>query len=134
MELATFIGLAEQAAIPRYLYLARSRQATAMSLTGPFEAADQAIEEAAAYGERIGEPDTWGVQASQLAGLAYIRHDWTRLSQLAAARGRRSCHPSSPCTCGPGCCSRPARKPRRRPWWHRYPTGRRCTGGVIPRC
>ena len=88
MELATFIGLAEQAAIPRYLYLARSRQATAMSLTGPFEAADQAIEEAAAYGERIGEPDTWGVQASQLAGLAYIRHDWTRLSQLAAARGQ----------------------------------------------
>ena len=88
VELATFIGLAEQAAIPRYLYLARSRQATAMSLTGPFEAADQAIEEAAAYGERIGEPDTWGVQASQLAGLAYIRHDWTRLSQLAAARGR----------------------------------------------
>ena len=88
MELATFTGLAEQAAIPRYLYLARSRQATAMSLTGPFEAADQAIEEAAAYGERIGEPDTWGVQASQLAGLAYIRHDWTRLSQLAAARGQ----------------------------------------------
>ena len=88
VELATFIGLAEQAAIPRYLYLARSRQATAMSLTGPFEAADQAIEEAAAYGERIGEPDNWGVQASQLAGLAYIRHDWTRLSQLAAARGQ----------------------------------------------
>src|SRR6185503_10087134 len=69
-------------------YLARSQQATAMSLTGPFEAADQAIEEAAAYGERIGEPDTWGVQASQLAGLAYMRHDWTRLSQLAAARGQ----------------------------------------------
>src|SRR5690242_14590074 len=88
VELATFIGIAEQAAIPRYLYLARSRQATAMSLTGPFEEADQAIEEAAAYGERIGEPDTWGVQASQLAGLAYIRHDWTRLSELAAARGQ----------------------------------------------
>src|SRR5206468_11944620 len=57
------------------------------SLTGPLETAAQLIDEAAAYGERIGEPDTWGVQASQLAGLAYIRHDWTRLSELAAARG-----------------------------------------------
>ena len=27
------------------------------------------------------------MQASQLVGLAFIRHDWTRLSQLAAARG-----------------------------------------------
>ena len=115
VELATFIGLAEQAAIPRYLYLARSRQATAMSLTGPFEAADQAIEEAAAYGERIGEPDTWGVQASQLAGLAYIRHDWTRLSQLAAARGQAIMPPEFALHLRAGCCSRPARRPRRRP-------------------
>ena len=88
VELATFTGLAEQAAIPRYVYLARSRQATAASLTGPLEAADRLIEDAAAYGERIGEPDTWGVQSSQLAGLAYIRHDWTRLSELAAVRGQ----------------------------------------------
>jgi hypothetical protein len=28
------------------------------------------------------------VQSSQLAGLAYVRRDWTRLSELAAARGR----------------------------------------------
>ena len=88
VELATFTRLAEQAAIPRYLYLARSRQATAASLTGPLETADRLIDDAAAYGERIGEPDTWAVQASQLAGLAYIRHDWTRLSELAAARGQ----------------------------------------------
>ena len=88
VELGTFTQMAERAAIPRYLYLARSRQATVASLTGPLETADQLIDEAAAYGERIGEPDTWGVQASQLAGLAYIRHDWTRLSELAAARGQ----------------------------------------------
>ena len=88
VELGTFTQMAERAAIPRYLYLARSRQATVASLTGPLETADQLIDEAAAYGERIGEPDTWGVQASQLAGLAYIRHDWTRLSKLAAARGQ----------------------------------------------
>ena len=88
VELGTFTQMAERAAIPRYLYLARSRQATVASLTGPLEMADQLIDEAAAYGERIGEPDTWGVQASQLAGLAYIRHDWTRLSKLAAARGQ----------------------------------------------
>ena len=88
VELGTFTQMAERAAIPRYLYLARSRQATVASLTGPLETADQLIDEAAAYGERIGEPDTWGVQASQLAGLAYIRHDWTRLSRLAAARGQ----------------------------------------------
>ena len=88
VELGTFTQMAERAAIPRYLYLARSRQATVASLTGPLETADQLIDEAAAYGERIGEPDTWGVQASQLAGLAYIRHDWTRLSKLAAGRGQ----------------------------------------------
>ena len=88
VELGTFTQMAERAAIPRYLYLARSRQATVASLTGPLETADQLIDEAAAYGGRIGEPDTWGVQASQLAGLAYIRHDWTRLSKLAAARGQ----------------------------------------------
>jgi AAA ATPase domain len=87
VQLATFTRLAERAAIPRYLYLARSRQATSASLTGPLEAADELIESAAAYGERIGEPDAWGVQSSQLVGLAIIRHDWTRLSHLAAARG-----------------------------------------------
>jgi len=83
-----FTKLAEEAAIPRYVYLARSRRATLMSLTGPLEAADRLIDDAAVYGKRIGEPDTWGVQSSQLAGLAYIRHDWTRLSELAAVRGQ----------------------------------------------
>jgi len=87
VQLATFTRMAEQAAIPRYLYLARSRQATSASLTGPLEAADELIESAAAYGERIGEPDAWAVQASQLVGLAFVRHDWTRLNHLAAARG-----------------------------------------------
>jgi hypothetical protein len=88
VELGTFTRLAEQAKIPRYLYLARSRQATAASLTGPLETADELIEAAAAYGERIGEPDVWAVESSQLIGLALIRHDWTRLNGLAAARGR----------------------------------------------
>ena len=59
VQLATFTRLAERAAIPRYLYLARSRQATSASSTGPLEAADELIESAAAYGERIGEPDAW---------------------------------------------------------------------------
>jgi AAA ATPase domain len=80
VQLATFTRLAEQAAIPRYLYLARSRQATSASLTGPLEAADQLIESAAAYGERIGEPDAWAVQASQLAaarGLALTPPEFT---------------------------------------------------------
>jgi hypothetical protein len=87
-QVDAFARLAEDTAIPHYLYLARSRQATLASLTGPFERADQLIAEAAAYGERIGEPDTWGVQASQLAGLAMLRMDWTRASALAAARGK----------------------------------------------
>jgi hypothetical protein len=87
VQLATFTRLAELSAIPRYVYLARSRQATSACLTGPLEKADELIEAAAAYGKRIGEPDAWGVQSSQLVGLAFIRHDWTRLSQLAARRG-----------------------------------------------
>ena len=88
VQLGTFTRLAEQAAIPRYLYLARSRQATGVSLTGPLETADELIATAAAYGERIGEPDAWAVESSQLVGLAFIRHDWTRLNALAAARGQ----------------------------------------------
>jgi hypothetical protein len=88
VELGTFARLAGQAAIPRYLYLARSRQATAASLTGPLETADELITAAAAYGERIGEPDAWAVESSQLTGLAFIRHDWTRLNGLAAAHGQ----------------------------------------------
>jgi hypothetical protein len=87
-QLDTFGRLAEDAAIPRYLYVARSRRATLASLTGPLELADELIESAASCGERIGEPDTWGVQASQLAGLAFLRNDWTRVSALAAARGQ----------------------------------------------
>ena len=79
MELATFIGLAEQAAIPRYLYLARSRQATAMSLTGPFEAADQAIEEAAAYRTRLARLDEELAEAD-------THHDIERSARLAAER------------------------------------------------
>ena len=88
IQLGTFTGLAEQAAIPRYLYLARSRHATSACLTGPLEAADRLIESAAAYGERIGEPDAWAVESSQLVGLAFIRHDWIRLNGLAATRGQ----------------------------------------------
>jgi hypothetical protein len=87
VELGVFTRLAEQAAIPRYLYLARSRQATAASLTGPLETADELITAAGAYGERIGDPDAWAVESSQLAGLAYLRRDWTRVSNAAAARG-----------------------------------------------
>jgi len=71
LQLATFTRLAEQAAIPRYLYLARSRQATSASLTGPLEAADELIESAAAYGERIGEPDAWSVQACGVPQLGH---------------------------------------------------------------
>ena len=88
VQLGSFTRVAERAAIPRYLYLARSRQATAASLTGPLEKADELIAEAAAYGERIGEPDVWAVESSQLVGLAFIRHDWIRLNALAAARGQ----------------------------------------------
>ena len=75
VELGTFTRLAEQAAIPRYLYLARSRQATAAALAGPRQTAYERIAAAAAYGERIGEPDAWAVESSQLVGLAFIRHD-----------------------------------------------------------
>src|SRR5262249_8729604 len=88
VELDVFTRLAEQAGIPRYLYLARSRRATAACLTGPLEAADELIAAAAAYGERIGEPDAWGGKARQLAGRADLRHDWTRLSDLAQTRGQ----------------------------------------------
>jgi hypothetical protein len=133
-QLDAFSRLAEDAAIPRYLYLARSRRATLASLTGPLETADELIESAAAYGERIGEPDAWAVQSSQLVGLAFIRHDWTRLNGLAAARGQVLTRPSSPGRRGPGCSSRRATGPRPPPWWPRCPASRPPTDGDTPRC
>ncbi|MFF0267649.1 ATP-binding protein [Kribbella sp. NPDC004536] len=86
-EVDGFVRLAERTGIPHYRYLALSRVATRATLTGPYELADELIENAAGYGERIDEPDTWGVEASQLIGLAMLRHDWTRVSALAATRG-----------------------------------------------
>ncbi len=87
-QVDAFTRLAEDTAIPHYVYLARSRRATLASLTGPFQRAERLIAEAAAYGERIAEPDTWAVQASQLVGLAMLRGGWTSASALAAARGK----------------------------------------------
>src|SRR5205814_1024394 len=85
VELGTFTRLAEQAAIPRYLYLARSRQATAASLTGPLQTADELIESPAAYGERLGEPYGWAVEASQPAGVAVVRAQRSRRDGRGAA-------------------------------------------------
>jgi AAA ATPase domain len=79
--------VAEDSGIPHYAYLARSRAATRACVTGPLPVADELVEAAGAYGARIEEPDAWGVQASQLVGLALMRRDWTRITALAQTRG-----------------------------------------------
>ena len=120
-QLDTFTRLAEDSAIPRYLYLARSREATLASLTGPFELADELIDPPPDYGERIGEPDTWAVQASQLAGLALLRHDWTRISALAAARGQPLTPPEIALHERAWLLIESGDLDGRRPWWQRCP-------------
>ncbi|WP_219419859.1 ATP-binding protein, partial [Pseudonocardia nigra] len=83
-----FALLADELRVPRYRYLALSRRATRACLTGSGAEAEELIEAAAAYGEQVGEPDAWGVKASQLVGLAVLRGDWSRISAAAEALGR----------------------------------------------
>jgi tetratricopeptide (TPR) repeat protein len=72
-EHASFVALAERTRLPRFRFLALSRQGTIAILAGRFEQARVFIHEAFALGERLGEADRTGVWRGQSWGLAVLQ-------------------------------------------------------------
>ncbi len=82
--LADFLRVTEGFGQPRHDYLALTRRAALAVVDGRWEEAEREIEEAAALGERIGEPDTGNVRMSQQLGLVRARGEPESLRATAA--------------------------------------------------
>ncbi|MGH9287888.1 MAG: hypothetical protein ACRD0V_06270 [Acidimicrobiales bacterium] len=65
--------MAERTRLPRFRFLALSRQGAIAMLTGNFEQARAFIDDAFALGERLGEADRTGVWRGQIWGLAVLQ-------------------------------------------------------------
>ncbi|HVW39943.1 MAG TPA: AAA family ATPase [Amycolatopsis sp.] len=65
--------VAERWRLPRPQYLVRSRQAAMKLVSGQLAEGERLAREAAAFADRIGEPDGWGVLSTQLITLAMTR-------------------------------------------------------------
>ncbi len=72
-EAASFVNLAERIRLPRFRYLAISRQATLATLQGRFDEARTSIDDARALGEQMGEVDALSVWGDQLFELERLR-------------------------------------------------------------
>lgn len=72
-ELDTFLRLEDRLGQPRHDYLALTRRAAMALLDGSLDEGERLVHEAAALGERIGEPDTGNVRMSQLLEVARAR-------------------------------------------------------------
>jgi hypothetical protein len=79
-----YLAAAERLGQPRHRYLALTRRGALALLDARLDDAERQIGEAAALGERIGEPDAGNVRMSQLLGLAWARGDPERLRATAA--------------------------------------------------
>ncbi|HET6833056.1 MAG TPA: AAA family ATPase [Acidimicrobiales bacterium] len=84
-EHASFVAMAERTRLPRFRFLALSRQGTIAILTGHFEQARAFIDEAFALGERLGEVDRTGVWRGQTWGLAVLQGNLDEASALVDA-------------------------------------------------
>jgi tetratricopeptide (TPR) repeat protein len=82
-EARTFADLAKRQRLPRFHYLALSRQAALATLQGRFDEARELMDEALAYGQQLGEAEALGVWADQRWELARVRG---RQSDLAECR------------------------------------------------
>ncbi|MDP9068188.1 MAG: AAA family ATPase [Actinomycetota bacterium] len=82
-ELDEFLRLEEGFRQPRHEYLALTRRAGVSLLEGSLDEGERLIHEAAALGERIGEPDTGNVRMSQLLELARARGEPDQLEATA---------------------------------------------------
>ncbi len=86
--------LVERFGQPRYDYLALTRRGALALIDGRLDDAERLIDEAAALGERIGEPDTGNVRMSQLLGLVRAPR-----RPRPAARHRRRGDPAGGSAC-----------------------------------
>ena len=84
-EYAWFVAMAERTRLPRFRYLAVSRQGTMAMLTGHFEEARAFVDEAFALGGRLGEADRTGVWRGQSWGLALLQGNLEEAGTLVDA-------------------------------------------------
>jgi tetratricopeptide (TPR) repeat protein len=73
--LATYLASIDALAQPRHRYLALTRRGALALIDGRVDDAAALIDEAASFGERIGEPDAGNVRMSQLLELIRARGD-----------------------------------------------------------
>jgi MoxR-like ATPase len=83
-EFAAFTALTEQTRLPRHRYLALSRSGAFATLTGRFEPARAAVDDALALGEHVGEVDRQRMWRDQVWALHLLRGDVA--AALATAR------------------------------------------------
>ncbi|HUP70071.1 MAG TPA: AAA family ATPase [Acidimicrobiales bacterium] len=82
-DLDAFLRLEERLGQPRHDYFALTRRAAMALLDGSLEEGERLVHEAAALGERIGEPDTGNVRMSQLLEVARARGEPSQLRATA---------------------------------------------------
>jgi hypothetical protein len=79
-----YLAVTERFGQPRHDYLALTRRGALALIDGRLDEAESLIDEAAALGERIGEPDVGNVRMSQRLGLVRARGEPERLRETAA--------------------------------------------------
>jgi tetratricopeptide (TPR) repeat protein len=89
-ECVSFVAMAERTRLPRFRFLALSRQGTVAMLTGQLDQARAFIDDAFALGERLGEADRTGVWRGQSWGLAMLRGDLDHARALVDAYRREA--------------------------------------------
>lgn len=82
-ELDAFLRLEDRFGQPRHDYLALTRRAAMALLDGSLDEGERLVHDAAALGERIGEPDTGNVRMSQLLEVARARGEPGQLRSTA---------------------------------------------------
>jgi tetratricopeptide (TPR) repeat protein len=86
-EAASFFAMVDRAGLPRMRYLARSRQATLAILQGRFGEARALMDEALAFGQRLGEADALSVWGDQFLALQHLQ-GWPEAAEVEALVAR----------------------------------------------
>lgn len=82
-DLDAFLRLEDRLGQPRHDYMALTRRAAMALLDGALDEGERLVDEAAALGERIGEPETGGLRMSQLLEVARARGEPGQLRATA---------------------------------------------------
>jgi len=86
-EQASFAAMAVRTHLPRFRFLALSRQGTIAILTGNFHEGRSFLDQALALGQRLGEADSTGVWRGQIWGLAMLQGNLDEARGLVEAYG-----------------------------------------------